>query len=347
MRLLKIKKSLAIFLVLLFCINSFNLVENVFAKEKDEIDSPCWDGETKEVVYSNENYIVKMTLRDAWNDGYNIDMTIDNISDEDIDSWALEMKFNGTISNIWGASIKNRDESRYLIKHLEWNQDIKSGKDVTLGFTGSGNFDGFPSSIQLVGKTFPANNDDYSVMYRLESEWDDGFTSSIVIYNNSNSTIEDWLLEFDYDRTITEIWNGEIISHNDGHYIIKNAGYNSNINKDDNIIIGFNGNGGKATNIPSNYSLTCYDEDFDNEINENPDTDSEKEHNSTEVNSETDENEVSDSTNTDADENNIINEEDIIISVNTESLFYNNVADYYVIDTMKEKLTGELREIIM
>lgn len=283
-----------------------------------------------------------MTLRDAWNDGYNIDMTIDNISDEDIDSWALEMKFNGTISNIWGASIKNRDESRYLIKHLEWNQDIKSGKDVTLGFTGSGNFDGFPSSIQLVGKTFPANNDDYSVMYRLESEWDDGFTSSIVIYNNSNSTIEDWLLEFDYDRTITEIWNGEIISHNDGHYIIKNAGYNSNINKDDNIIIGFNGNGGKATNIPSNYSLTCYDEDFDNEINENPDTDSEKEHNSTEVNSETDENEVSDSTNTDADENNIINEEDITISVNTESLFYNNVADYYVIDTMKEKLTGEL-----
>ena len=342
MRLLKIKKSLAIFLVLLFCINSFNLAENVFAKEKDEIDSPCWDGETKEVVYSNENYIVKMTLRDAWNDGYNIDMTIDNISDEDIDSWALEMKFNGTISNIWGASIKNRDESRYLIKHLEWNQDIKSGKDVTLGFTGSGNFDGFPSSIQLVGKTFPANNDDYSVMYRLESEWDDGFTSSIVIYNNSNSTIEDWLLEFDYDRTITEIWNGEIISHNDGHYIIKNAGYNSNINKDDNIIIGFNGNGGKATNIPSNYSLTCYDEDFDNEINENPDTDSEKEHNSTEVNSETDENEVSDSTNTDADENNIINEEDITISVNTESLFYNNVADYYVIDTMKEKLTGEL-----
>lgn len=47
MRLLKIKKYLAIFLVLLFCINSFNLVENVFAKEKDEIDSPCWDGETK------------------------------------------------------------------------------------------------------------------------------------------------------------------------------------------------------------------------------------------------------------------------------------------------------------
>ncbi|MBO4864409.1 MAG: cellulose binding domain-containing protein [Eubacterium sp.] len=339
MRMLKSKRVLAVVLVCVFCINTIGINGFVHAEESAVLGSPEWDGETREVIYSNDSCIIKMTLRDYWNNGYNMDITIDNTSDKDIDSWSLEMMFNGNISNIWGASVKSKDDSKYIIKNVQWNQDIKKGQNVSWGFTGSGCFNGFPSLARLVGKEFSANEDDYNVMYRLENEWADGFTSSIIIFNDSNSTIEDWSLEFDYNRDISEIWNGIIISHDNCHYIIKNAGHNSNISQNDFVMFGFNGNGGNSNDVPKNLILKYYDSTAEKE---NTDiTHNQDDNESIEENPGAEE-EVSESTNTDAVEEGTGNGNEIEISVDTDSFFYNEVADYYVVDKDINSLTGGL-----
>lgn len=51
----------------------------------------------------------------------------------------------------------------------------------------------------------------------------------IQITNNTDKTLEDWVLEFDFERKITNIWNAVIESHEGNHYVIRNDGYNANI----------------------------------------------------------------------------------------------------------------------
>ncbi len=66
------------------------------------------------------------------------------------------------------------------------------------------------------------------IQYKLNKDWKAGFNSEITITNQSETTLEDWVLEFEYNRTITNIWNGVIVSHIGNHYVIKNAGYRFN-----------------------------------------------------------------------------------------------------------------------
>lgn len=40
---------------------------------------------------------------------------------------------------------------------------------------------------------------------------------------------ENWALEFDFERSITGLWNGAVESQEGNHYVVKNAGYNANI----------------------------------------------------------------------------------------------------------------------
>ncbi|MFQ7338472.1 MAG: cellulose binding domain-containing protein [Roseburia faecis] len=79
----------------------------------------------------------------------------------------------------------------------------------------------------------------------MDSDWGDGFTGRVLITNNTEQTLEDWVLEMDFARQITNIWDGKIKLHEENHYIIQNAGYNSNIMAGQTISFGFNGINGK------------------------------------------------------------------------------------------------------
>ncbi|MDE6627384.1 MAG: cellulose binding domain-containing protein, partial [Lachnospiraceae bacterium] len=94
--------------------------------------------------------------------------------------------------------------------------------------------------------------------YHLDSDWGDGFTGTISITNNTASAIEDWYLEFDFNRNITNIWNGVTESHKGNHYVIKNAGYNANINAGQTISFGFSGDKGSSADEPTNYELSSH-----------------------------------------------------------------------------------------
>ncbi|MDE6014493.1 MAG: VWA domain-containing protein [Acetatifactor sp.] len=70
--------------------------------------------------------------------------------------------------------------------------------------------------------------------------------------------MEDWVLEFDFDREITEIWNGVIEEHEGNHYVVRNATYNSTIVPGGSVFFGMKGCGGETGNEPINYILYSY-----------------------------------------------------------------------------------------
>ena len=97
------------------------------------------------------------------------------------------------------------------------------------------------------------------------SDWKSAFNGEIRIKNISDEPIEDWQLEFDFDKNITRFWVADIISHKGNHYVIKNKGYNANIQPGKTLVLGFNGNPGNVSTEPENYVLTYVGMEIDYE----------------------------------------------------------------------------------
>ena len=217
-----------------------------------------WDGVTTESVYEGENFKVTFALSGYWNGGYNANVKVENTGKTVIENWTMEVDYAGAISNIWNAVIDSSEDGKYIIKNAGWNQDIAVGGSAEFGISGQENFPGFPKKYTLLGNIAGVSEEDYSITYHLDSDWGDGFTGTVSITNNTDSAIEDWYLEFDFNRNITNIWNGVTESHKGKHYVIKNAGYNANINAGQTISFGFSGDKGKSTDEPTNYELSSH-----------------------------------------------------------------------------------------
>ncbi len=271
-----------------------------------------WDGKTTEDTYEGENFRVTFTLSAHWEGGYNADIEIRNTGDTIIENWMLEIPYAGKITNIWNAVTSGQTADGCVIKNAGWNQDIEPGKSVSFGISGQENFPGFPQEYRLRGSLEHVQEENYAVSYRVDSEWDSGFTGEIEIKNSTDAVLEDWVLEFDFGRTVTDIWNGVIESHEGNHYVIKNAGYNSSIPASGSVSFGFNGQDGKKGDEPSGYKLYSYTDSAGEE-----DTDK-------------------DSTDEDSKET--------VLTIKTDGFTCNENAGWYIVDKKTDSLAGTVSE---
>lgn len=223
-----------------------------------ENDGSTWDQVTTENVFEGKNYRVTFTLTSYWDTGYNANVKLENTGDSTIQNWYLAFDYNNSITNIWNAEVSSNAGKEYVIKNAGWNQDIVVGKSIEFGISGDHAFKGFPENYELIGTNTEVTEDDYAIQYIVDSDWGSGFTGNIQITNNTDKTLEDWLLEFDFEREITEIWNGVIEKHEGNHYVVRNAGYNSNIAPGECVSIGIKGRDGESDDEPCNYVLYSY-----------------------------------------------------------------------------------------
>ena len=269
----RVKKVLAMLLTGCVLFNSTNLEvlaeENVsklqektvaeISGDADAIGShDGWDGSATKSVYDGGNYMVTFSLTEIWDGGYNAVIRIVNTGEGEIVNWQLGFEYPGVVSNPWNAVISSQENGRYIFKNVGWNQGIAAGSYVEFGFGGQGSFCGFPEQYEILGSKQDAREEDYTIEYRLNSDWGSGFTGMVTITNNTDRTLEDWVLEFDFDRSITTIWNGVIESVEGMHYVVKNAGYNRNIMAGGKVSFGFMGVGGDRETRPGNYWLYTY-----------------------------------------------------------------------------------------
>ena len=229
----------------------------------------------KDDIFYGDGFNITFNLMDSWTNGYNAVIKIENTSDTNIENWILVFDYDGEISNIWNANIISREGTTYTIKNAEWNQDIGSGQTVEFGISGQGEFHEAPYRYRFVSTLQEKTDRNYNIEYKVESDWGSGFTANITITNNSDETLEDWILEFDYSRSITHIWNAELLSYDGNHYVIKNAGYNANIPENQSISFGFNGEGGSINDEPENCAILSYTIENTNSTNNQNETNEE------------------------------------------------------------------------
>ncbi len=226
--------------------------------KNDGNDNNTWDQVTTENIFVGNNYRVTFTLTSNWDTGYNANVKLENTGDSTIQNWYLGFDYNNSITNIWNAEISSNEDVEYVIKNVGWNQDIDSGNYIEFGISGDHSFKGFPENYVLIGTSTEVTEGDYAIQYIVDSDWGTGFHGFISVTNNTNITLEDWVLEFNFDREITEIWNGIIEEHEENHYVVRNAQYNSTIAPGESISIGIKGCDGELGDEPFEFRLYSY-----------------------------------------------------------------------------------------
>lgn len=204
---------------------------------------------------------VEFKVKDKWEGNYNAELIITNTQDTPLENWGLKFNLDAEINNIWGAKIEEHKDNTYKIKNLGWNQDIPVGGSITIGFSAShSKYITAPYNYQWLGVQAKASDEDYTIEFKVTNDWGQGFNGEICITNNTDKVIEDWQLEFDFDREISQFWTATIIEHTGAHYVVKNSGYNSNINSGETLMLGFSATPGAVKDKPQNYNLTYFKE---------------------------------------------------------------------------------------
>ena len=73
------------------------------------------------------------------------------------------------------------------------------------------------------------NYDGYKVDYTVTNEWFGNQSVNVTLTNTGDESILNWALGYDANGEINGIWNGYVYSQTDEDYIIKNSGYNYEI----------------------------------------------------------------------------------------------------------------------
>ncbi len=250
-----LKRVVAFILTLAMCVCTTGTAASAEAAVTTGGVQSSWDGMTTENKYVGENFSVTFSLAGYWNGGYNANIRVENTGSSVIENWYLSFALNNKLTTIWNAEVVSNENGQYVVKNANWNADIPVGGCAEFGISVNETFAGFPEEYKLLGESTQVQEEAYSVEYILDNDWGTGFTARMLLTNHTENALEDWTLEFDFDREITSIWNGVIEAHEGNHYVIKNAGHNANVVSGNAISFGFNGDGGAKEDEPHNCFL--------------------------------------------------------------------------------------------
>ena len=223
-------------------------------------------------IFQGDVFEVEFRLDGKWEGGYNATIILRNTSDKTIEDWALLYYSEDEIQNLWNGKQIDNEYSVVMIKNAEWNQDIKPGSEVSFGFTAKYEDEiHIPQSYCLSTSRVEVPEKDYKITYKMNSDWNNGYSSAMEIKNLTDEAIEDWELQFEFGHPITNMWNAVIEKQVNETYQLRNSGYNQNIPAKGVIYFGFNGEPGSVSENPEGFVLHKYITDIDPELDSDGD----------------------------------------------------------------------------
>ena len=126
-----------------------------------------------------------------------------------------------------------------------------------------------PNAFALSGESHSYEKDGYTITYKIGSEWENNRTVEVNIKNTGDESILNWALKYDVGGEMSNLWNAKLYDKGEDYVIIKNNGYNYEIEPEQSISCGYIVTG-KETVIPEDIELCSrridvsagYDVDF-------------------------------------------------------------------------------------
>lgn len=96
--------------------------------------------------------------------------------------------------------------------------------------------------------------DGYTVTYKIGSEWENNRTVEVNIKNTGNEAIINWALKYYAGGEMSNLWNSKLYDKGEDYVIIKNNGYNYEIEPEQSVTYGYIVTG-KETVFPEDIEL--------------------------------------------------------------------------------------------
>jgi len=203
-------------------------------------------------VFDKNGLKADFKVDSQWTGFFNGTITVTNTGTQPVEDWALTFDFPHEITNIWNAAIIEHQTGVYTVKNLVWNQDIPVGGSINFGFTAAASGEiTRPTFFTVNTKTTEVTAERIKVEYVLYSDWGSGYSAALKITNLSATTIEDWTIDFDFTRSISNLSCGKIVAQSGTHYTLQNDGYTQNLSAGQTIQLGLGGTGGVAADVPT------------------------------------------------------------------------------------------------
>lgn len=225
-------------------------IEENYTEEEQEVVMPT------EEIWTSENFQIRHSVINYWDNGYQAEITVSNIGDNLIEDWNLLFEMNAEIYQMWNASIRTHEDNLYIIQNSSWNADIAPAQSVSFGYVASYEEQVvLPEAYGISGSEKEVSSDNYEILYEVTDMWEDGYIGNITITNTSLSDLRNWKISFELKDAICDIWNGIIHSNENGQYVIHCQEYNSVISAGDTVTIGFRVQGDDMQMYPENYTV--------------------------------------------------------------------------------------------
>lgn len=181
----------------------------------------------------DHSYTAEIRTTATWSGHANLEIAFTNTGNETIHDWYFTFDFSYDIENPYNCYILEHEDDLYTIGNNDWNQDIRPGESVTVGFTAaSGNgsdITDMPSFYLLNTKSVSISSSDLTYSFQEYSDWTSGFNGALILTNNSSKQIRDWTITFASNRPITQTDAAILSANSDGTYTITNDGNTQNI----------------------------------------------------------------------------------------------------------------------
>lgn len=107
------------------------------------------------------------------------------------------------------------------------------------------------------GNTEPATStlpDGVTATFKVVDNWGGSFHCQIVLENNSDKTLSNWTLTFDYSNSIDNLWNAQLEGNSGSTYTVTAPSWSADLASGQSVTIDFIANGDSSA-TPTNYGI--------------------------------------------------------------------------------------------
>ncbi|MGZ0655908.1 cellulose binding domain-containing protein [Coraliomargarita sp. W4R53] len=202
---------------------------------------------------------------ETWGNGYTETASVEIINNEaeGLKDWMISFDLIAPITNYWDAiqvSAENvNDLWSYTFSAPSYASTIAADTSFTFGFNAAVNSPAVEITNVLVtgndSEEVPVlSSTDYHLSYEISDQWDTGATVNVIFTNNSELTINDWMIGFEMDSNIIDFWSAKLLSDDYGaQYAFAAESWNQSIAAGETVTFGIQVSEGDP--LPQNIRL--------------------------------------------------------------------------------------------
>ncbi len=197
------------------------------------------DARETQRIFEGDGYQIVVVEQNSWDTGSVQEATVRNTGSGSLKNWTVTAEYTeGRVVNAWNVDM-SEEKGSLQFECRNFNRTILPGEETTFGVQMDGASLEALKDVKLTQKTAKKAEGGYEVSYQIRDSWDGHAVIDAQIHNQTDEVMADWQLCFGFSGTITNLWNGKIISASDGNYRIGNMGYNAEIPAGGTVSFGF------------------------------------------------------------------------------------------------------------